>query len=217
METCLDFLSLLILVSSFVLVSSKRISSYITAFKMQSLVLAVAAGLLGIHNLFVEGLPDVLILCVFIVILKVVYIPRLLRTTYQKVEYRVEKDFFLNIPISILICAGLVLLTYFCLYNLEGILSGHLRFYFMNSLSVVLIGLFFMITRKKAIGQIVGFLVLENGMFTMALLSYGMPFIIDLGILVDLLTAVMIMGMLVFRINETFESIDINRLRKLRG
>lgn len=217
METCLDFLSLLILASSFVLVASKRISSYIAVFRVQSLILAIAAGLLGIHNMFSGGFPDVLILCAFIVILKVFYIPRLLHNAYQKVAYRVEKDFFLNIPISILICAGLVLFTYFCFYNLEGLLSGHFKSYFINSLSVVLIGLYFMITRKKAIGQIVGFLVLENGMFTMAMLSYGMPLIVDLGILVDLLTAVMIMEMLVYKINVTFSSIDINRLRKLRG
>ena len=75
-----------------------------------------------------------------------------------------------------------------------------------------------MISRKKAIGQIIGFLVIENGIFTAAILStHGMPMIVELGIFFDLFTAVMIMGLMVFRISENFDSIDINKLRNLRG
>lgn len=218
METFLDLLSVLILISAFILTATKRISSYIKAFQFQSLLLFMATFTLGIFNLVTKGFLDILILSIIIFALKVVCIPRLLQNTYTKVEYKVEKDFFINIPSSILICAALVILTYYSLYSLEGLLNSHLRFYLVNSLSVVLIGLFFMISRKKAIGQIIGFLVLENGMFTTAMLSsHGMPIIVDLGILVDLLTAVMIMGMLVFKINESFDSINIERLRNLRG
>lgn len=217
MENYLNFLTILILLSSFTLVAAKRISSYITIFRIQSLILALTAFVQGISIRATEGSFDVLILCAVIVVLKVYYLPRLLRNTYNKVDYKVEKDFFLNIPISILSCAGLVILTYFSFHTMEGIIGGQLKTYLVNSLSVVLVGLFFMMTRKKAIGQIVGFLVLENGLFTMTMLSHGMPIIVDLGILVDLLSAVMIMGVLVFRINENFDSIDINRLRKLRG
>lgn len=217
MEGSINFLTVLILLSSFALVAAKRVATYISIFRLQSMILAMTAFVQGIHTWLGEGSVDVLLLCAVIVILKVFYIPRLLRSTYYRVDYKVEKDFFLNIPISVLICAGLVILTYFSIYSIDGIISGQLKIHLINSMSVVLIGLFFMMTRKKAIGQIVGFLVLENGLFTMTMLSHGMPFIVDLGILVDLLTAVMIMGMLVFRINESFDSIDINRLRKLRG
>jgi hydrogenase-4 component E len=218
METFLDFLSVLILISAFILTATKRINTYIKAFQLQSFLLVVATLSLGIYNLVTEGSLDILFLSIVIFILKVIYIPHLLHNTYTRVEYKVEKDFFINIPSSILICAALVILTYYSLSSLEGLLSGHVKFYLVNSLSVVLIGLFFMITRKKAIGQIVGFLVLENGMFTTAMLyAHGMPIIVDLGILVDLLTAVMLMGILVFKINESFDSIDIQRLRNLRG
>ena len=75
-----------------------------------------------------------------------------------------------------------------------------------------------MISRKKAIGQIIGFLVIENGLFITALFAtQGMPFIIDMGIFVDLLSGVMIMGIMVFRINEKFDSISIDKLNNLRG
>jgi len=88
----------------------------------------------------------------------------------------------------------------------------------VNSVSLILIGLFFMISRKKAIGQIVGFLVIENGIFVTAMFAtQGMPFIVDMGMFVDLLSAVMILGIMVFKINEKFDSIDINKLKNLRG
>ena len=75
-----------------------------------------------------------------------------------------------------------------------------------------------MICRKKAIGQIVGFLVIENGLFVTAMFSTnGMPFIVDMGIFIDIITAVLIMGIIVFKINDKFDSIEINKLKNLRG
>ncbi|MDX9872739.1 MAG: hydrogenase [Clostridia bacterium] len=218
MESFLDLLSVSLLISAFGLTAAKRIRSYIKVFQLQSLLLVASTLTLGLRNFPNEGILGILFLAVVIFILKVLVIPRLLSNTYTKVEYTVEKDFFINIPSAIMICAALVILTYFTIHSLDGLLNARLKFYLVNALSVVLIGLFFMISRKKAIGQIVGFLVLENGLFATALFSAnGMPIIVDLGILIDLLTAVMLMGMLVFKINETFDSINVDRLKNLRG
>jgi hydrogenase-4 component E len=218
MQTYLYFLSTLILVSSFVLIANKRVNAYVHTFRLQSLLLALCAGVLGAHNLLHGEGFELLIVSILIVAIKVVFIPKLLKVTIQKVEYSVEKDFFLNIPVSIIICCGIFLLTYFMVSGIEGLDNADTRVYLVNSISVVLIGLFFMISRKKAIGQIVGFLIIENGLFTAAIMTTrGIPMIIELGIFLDVLTAVLIMGILVFRINENFESIDINKLKKLRG
>jgi hydrogenase-4 component E len=218
MQTYLYFLSILILVSSFVLIANKRVNAYVRTFRLQSLLLALCAGVLGVNNLLHGEGFELLIVCILIVAIKVVFIPKLLKSTIQKVEYRVEKDFFLNIPVSIIICCGIFLLTCFMVSRIEGLDDADTRVYLVNSISVVLIGLFFMISRKKAIGQIVGFLIIENGLFTAAIMATrGIPMIIELGIFLDVLTAVLIMGILVFRINENFESIDINKLKKLRG
>lgn len=218
MQTYLHFLSILILISAFVLVSNKRVNAYVLTFRLQSLLLAICAGILGFNSLLHGGNYELLIVCIVTIAIKVVFIPILLQSTIRKVEYKVEKDFFLNIPISILICCGIFLLTYFAVSGIEGLDNADTKVYLVNSISVILIGLFFMINRKKAIGQIVGLLVIENGLFTAAIMSTrGIPMIIELGIFFDVLTAVLIMGILVFRINETFESIDINKLKKLRG
>jgi hydrogenase-4 component E len=198
--------------------ANKRISSYIKTFRIQSALIALAAGILGIKSIAENGRFDVLIVCVIIIILKVIYIPRLLNKTYRNVEYTVEKDFILNIPILIIISCCIVVFSYFSMSTVEGLNAGALSVNLVNSVSVILIGMFFMISRKKAIGQIIGFLVIENGLFITAMFATdGMPLVVDIGIFVDLLSAVMILGIMVFRINEKFESIDISKLNRLKG
>ena len=218
MENYLDTLSVLILFSSFILVANKRIKSYIKTFRFQSILIAITAGIMGIKSLYDEGRFDILVVCFVIIALKVIYIPNLLHKTYDNIEYKVEKDFFYNIPLLIIVCCSLVVFSYFSISNIEGINSGTINMRVVNSVSLVLIGLFFIISRKKAIGQIVGFLVIENGLFVTAIFStHGMPFIVDIGIFIDLITAVLIMGIMVFKINEKFDSTDLNKLRNLRG
>ena len=218
MENVNQIISVLILLTSFMLMANKRIKSYIATFRLQSALIALAAGIMGVRSAISEGSFDVLVVCSIIIALKVIYIPNLLHKTYAGVEHKVEKDFFFNIPLLILICCGLVVFTYFSVSRIAGINEGAINAGVVNSVSLVLIGLFFMICRKKAIGQIVGFLVIENGIFVTAMFSTnGMPFIVDLGIFIDIITAVLIMGIIVFKINDKFDSIDINKLKNLRG
>jgi len=218
MKDYLDVLSMLILFSSLVLMANKRITSCIKTFRLQSALIAVAAGIMGFKSLYEEGTFDILVVCLIIIALKVIYIPSLLNKASANVEYKVEKNFFLNIPILILVCCALVVFSYFSISTLEGINGGQINVQVVNSVAIVLIGMFFMISRKRAIGQVVGFLVIENGLFVTAMFStHGMPFIVDMGVFIDLITAVLIMGLMVFRINEKFESIDINKLNNLRG
>jgi len=218
MSELFDTLSVLILFSSFILMANKRVKSYIKTIRIQSLLIALLAGIFGIKSIIEENRFDVLIVCLVIIAVKVIYIPNLLNKINVNVEYKVEKDFILNIPILIIVCCGLVVLSYLTISSISEINEGIINLRVVNSVSVILIGLFFMISRKKAIGQIIGFLVIENGLFISALfLTQGMPFIVDMGIFVDLLSGVMIMGIMVFKINEKFESIDINKLNNLRG
>ncbi|HEX7627473.1 MAG TPA: hypothetical protein VF354_00945, partial [Candidatus Methanoperedens sp.] len=86
------------------------------------------------------------------------------------------------------------------------------------SMSLVSIGLFIMISRKKALMQMLGILIMENGLFLGAIsLTNGMPLLVELGIFFDVLIGVLIMGILIFRINKTFESIDTDLLKTLIG
>lgn len=218
MEKYLNILSVLILISSFVLMANKRIKSYINTFRLQAILIALAAGIMGVESYSVDKRLDIFVVCVLIVGLKVIYIPNLLHKTYANIEYKIEKDFYFNIPLLIFVCSALVVFCYFCISEIGGINRGQINIQIVNAISTVLIGLFFMISRKKAIGMIVGFLVIENGLFVTTLFAtHGMPFIVDIGIFIDLITAIMIMGIMVFKINDEFDSIDINNLRNLKG
>jgi len=218
MEHYLDLLSVLMLLTAIMLVSHKRIRSYIRTFRLQAVLIAIIAGFMGMQSLVNEGSFDILVICAIIVALKVVIIPMLLHKTFANVEDVVEKDFYLNIPILILMSCVLVVFSYFTLSGISALNEGHVNLQVVNAFSVILIGFFFMISRKKAIGQIIGYLVMENGIFVTAIFStHGMPFIVDIGIFIDMITAVLIMGVMVVQINDKFDSININNLRNLRG
>ena len=215
METINLTFSAVILLSAFVLMAHKRIKSYISALRFQAFLIFAATFIAGIRNMAEEGGVDLLLVSLIIAALKIFYIPNRLHKTWACVEYTVEKDFLLNIPMLIIICCGIVVLTYFALPPIE--MDGT-RLLLVNSISLVLIGLFFIISRRKAIGQIIGLLVIENGLFITGLFaSQGMPFIVDMGVFVDLITSVLILNIMVSRINNQFATIDIDKLNNLRG
>jgi hydrogenase-4 component E len=86
------------------------------------------------------------------------------------------------------------------------------------AISLILMGAFLMVSQRRALMQIVGLLVLENGIFLAALATtFGMPLVIEIGILFDLLMGILIMGVFAFRIRDTFDHLDVTRLRRLRG
>ena len=86
------------------------------------------------------------------------------------------------------------------------------------AISVFLIGFFMMLNRRKALTQVLALLSLENGIFLAAIcLTYGMPLIVELGVFFDVLVAVLVLGILVYRIRETFESMDVSKMRRLQG
>ena len=217
--TILRLLTITVLGTAFLLVSNKRQLSYINSFRIQSLFVAAILGVISIHNTITAKQFDSMLITFGLTFwLKVVYIPNLLLRLQTKVPYKVEKDFFVNIPLSILICCGLFVLSWFVGRHIEPLNNTDAKIYFAVSLAVILIGLYFMVSRKKAIGQIIGFLTLENGIFIAAvLLTLGMPMIVELGVFFDLLTAVIIMGALIFKISDTFEHIDLNKLKNLKG
>jgi len=113
-----------------------------------------------------------------------------------------------------LLCGGMVILADSVA---QSILSGQqadapaVSRILSVSIAMMLIGLFIMMTRKKAVTQIVGLLTMENGVFLSGLsITYGMPFIVEAGIFFDILVAVLILGVFIFRINKSFESINID-------
>lgn len=203
----------LILVSTFLILGSTRLYSCVRAFGIQSFLLACVAGIVA----FSTGKNDIYIVAALTVIIKAAVIPYIFMYIIREIKVKREVELYVNVSPSLIIGGVLVVISYYLIRSIN-IISELSSFALSASMSLVSIGLFVMISRKKAIMQMLGILIMENGLFLGAIsLTYGMPLLVELGIFFDVLIGVLIMGILIFRINRTFESIDTDMLKTLIG
>jgi len=212
----IDIFAAAILVTAFLVVSSRSLVFYIRLFALQSFFLGVVALLVVLGY----GETHILIAAVLTIAVKAIAIPVVLTRVIERIQVQKEIDFSINITASLLLCGGMVILADSVA---QSILSSQqtdtpaVSRVLSVSIAMMLIGLFIMMTRKKAVTQIIGLLTMENGVFLSGLsITYGMPFIVEVGIFFDILVAVLILGVFIFRINKSFESISIDALRSLR-
>jgi hydrogenase-4 component E len=202
------------LVSAYLMVGQKALFTAIRLYGVQSLLLAVIAATIAIsqdrHDLFVTA--------VLTVTLKTFLIPWFLMRVIDRIGIHREIEPFLNVPASLLVCLGLTVVGYRVSTGFPEGGQGVGHHLIGIALSMLLIGLFLMVTRKKAITQILALLTVENAVFVVAVgVTSGMPFIVELGISFDVILAVLVLGVLVQRIVGRFESMDVSRLSKLKG
>ena len=208
-----DLCAALLLLTCFAIVAQRRLSACVDLFALQSAFLAVTAALVA----FLTGIHHIYIAALLTVIIKVIVIPRILKKVIERLNVTQELVLNVNIPPSLLICGALVILAF---YITQPIISlGFLltKDSLAISLAIVLIGFFTMIARKKAVTQVVGFLVMENGLFLGATgAAYGMPLIVELGVFFDVLVAGLIIGIFTHRLQDTFDSVDTSKLTELK-
>lgn len=213
MTDLINGLAAFILFTAFVMVSHNRMQQLVRSFAIQSIALAAFAFAVAYYT----GSEHIYIIAGLTLILKGFVIPRFLTYTIDKIHVTKEVEPLVGIPLSLLICAGLAMVAY---YVAEPIIAGAdaiARNTMAISVAVLLIGFFLMITRRKAMSEIIAILVMENGIFLGAIsITYGMPLIVEIGIFFDVLVAVLIMGMFAFRINTTFETLDTTFMRRLK-
>jgi len=215
----ITMMAALVLVLQIMMVGQRWLVTNIRAFGVQSFLLASIAATIAYFN----HAPQIYIVAALTLVFKAIFLPLVLERLVQRIEIRQEIEPFVNVPISVIVSGLLTLLAYVVAESFHrpeetaGPASlGH------NTLAVAialfLIGFFMMVNRRKALTQVLGLLCLENGLFLAAIsLTYGMPLLIELGITFDLLVAVMVLGILVYRIRETFDSMDVSKLSRLRG
>lgn len=212
----IDICAAAILVTAFLIVSSRSLVFYIRLFALQSFFLGMVALLVVLGY----GETHILIAAVLTIAVKAIAIPVVLTKVIERIQVRKEIDFSVNITVSLLLCGGMVILADSVAQSILTVQQADapaVSRVLSVSIAMMLIGLFIMMTRKKAVTQIVGLLTMENGVFLSGLsITYGMPFIVEAGIFFDILVAVLILGVFIFRINKSFESINIDQLRSLR-
>ena len=218
-DRMITMMAALVLVLQIAMVAQRWLISNIRMFGAQSFLLAAIAGTIAYFN----QAPHLYVAAILTLVLKAILVPQLLERLVAKIEIVQEIEPLINVPISVLISGGLTMVAYVVaesFHRPEERLSpaslGHNTL--AVAISLFLIGFFMMVNRRKALTQVLALLCLENGLFLAAIsLTYGMPLIVELGIFFDVLVAVLVFGILVYRIRETFASMDVSRLRKLRG
>ena len=188
----------------------------ITLLAIQSLALSTLAFYLGLSG--GEIVWHMVIVGVLTLVVKVIVLPRVLYQLVNKMAIHREVSLSVGLVPSILIGVLLVGLTYF--YVVPVLLKGiPVENQLLSvALSTVLLGCFFMTSRRSALSQLLGVIVMENGLFLSGVaVTGGMPLIIELGIFFDLLVGVMVMGLLTNQIKDTFDTLDTKFLNKLKG
>jgi hydrogenase-4 component E len=203
----------LVLLFGIILLWRRSLHAYVVAFRWQSAVLAalfVTVGYFGAD-------PDLYFVAAFFLVLKVIIIPRYLDRLEKLVGAERESQPYVNIATSLIIAGLLVLLAYVVTRPLVLASALPTRGGLPLAMGLVFVGLFVIISRKKALTQVVGFLVLENGIALLAVLgTFGIPLIVELGVFLDVLMGFLVMQVFIYHIHGTFESIDVEQLSQLK-
>lgn len=204
----------LMLVLQLLLVVQRMLLTNIRLFALQSLMLTAIAAVVAYYY----NATHIYIVAVLTLAGKVVFLPWLLTRLVRRIKIVEEIEPLLNPPTSILICFCLTLLGYLVarpFTTLDKLGNNTLAV----AIALLLTGFYLMINRRKAISQVLALLTIENGVMlaAVALTTYGMPLVVELGIFFDVMVAVMVLGILVYRIRESFASMDTSKLTQLKG
>jgi hydrogenase-4 component E len=205
--------SSLTLLLGFILLWRRGVPAYVNAFAWQSIVLAGVTAVVAHYG----RRPDLYWVAGLLLLVKGIAIPRLLRRMERRFRTERELEPYVNTATSLVVAGLLVLLGYAISRPLVTLSRLPTRGGMPLAMGLILISLFVLVSRKKAITQVIGFLMLENGLALLAVLgTYGVPLIVELGVFLDALLGFLVMQIFVYRIHETFESIDVERLSRLR-
>ncbi len=209
----IDVMAAFFLVTAIIMVGSRRMNSAIYSYIFNSLLLALVTASVA----FFTGLYHLYIAAFMALAVKSIIIPFIIFRVVDRIKMEREIEPFLSIPSSLIIAGGIIILTYYVVQPIPSmgtILTKHIL---PVSIAATLIGLFLMISRKRALLQALGLMAMENGIFLAAVgITYGMPLVVELGIFFDLVVGAIILGIFVFRMNRTFDSVSTESLERLK-
>ena len=205
-------LASLVLFSSFTLLAQTRVVSIVQAFAWQGALVAITTALvaydLGLHHLYISA--------ILTLVLKAGFIPWLLLRLIRQMGLDREVHTVEHPVVTMMIATALVIFCYYVAQPIEQMTSTITRNTIAISMAVVLLGMLMLVSRNKAVSQVVGFMSLENGLFFAAVsATHGMPMVVELGIAFDVLIAAVIFGVFFFHIRDSFDSLDVSQLSHL--
>ena len=201
------------LLLAFAMLAQRRILTLIHLYALQGLALTAStvtvAWATGQHHLYGSAALNFA--------LKVVVLPWILHRLIRRLSVKWDVETLINIPSMMLVGIALVVFAFNLALPISEFSTSIARGTLGIALACVLLSFLMMITRSKAVPQVIGFLSMENGLFFAATsATYGMPMVVELGIALDVLVGMVILGVFLFQIREQFDSLDIRHLEKLR-
>ena len=209
----LNTFAALFLLTSFAMLSQRRVVTMVNLLALQGLLLGMATLLLawrtGQGHLYLSG--------ALTLALKALFLPWLLHRLIRRLGVYWDSEPLLNISGTMLVGLLIVIFAFGLAQPITALATTTTRSAIGIAIAVVLLAFLTMITRRKAMSQVVGFLSMENGLFFGAMsATYGMPMIVELGVALDVLVAMLVLGVFFFQIREQFDSLDLHHLENLR-
>ena len=207
----INLFAAIMLLLAFAMLAQRRVLSLINLFAMQGLVLTLSTAFVAhttgqAHLWFSAGIT---------LALKVLLLPWILHRLIRQLNLQWDVEGLINIPTTMLIGIVLVILSFNVALPISQVAGTITKGTLGIALASVLLAFLMMITRSKAVPQVVGFLAMENGLFFAATsATYGMPMVVELGIALDVLVGMVILGVFFFQIRAPFDSLDLQHLEK---
>ncbi len=198
---------------SFLQLYQDRLSALINIFAMHAVVLAASVA----WQAFVQHAPHLYVTATIALLFKAFVIPMALQRIVVRLGIHREIDNVVGIGLTMLAGIGLVALSMVVMLRVTPGADPIAREDLAFALSVVLLGLLMMVTRRNAVSQVVGFMSLENGLVLAAAGAKGMPLVVEISIAFSVLIAFIVIGIFLFRIRERFDTVDVHALDKFRG
>lgn len=210
MQHAEDLLLLLALLAGFGVLGTARLSACIRAVRWQGLLLGLLPPIL--HR---DWSPHLLALAGGTIVVKAIILPRFLLWAIREARVRREEEPQVGYVASLLLGA-LGVVAGFAIAERLHLPQGQARLLVPAALATIIFGLIVLTTRRKALTQVVGYLLLENGIYLFGVTqAVHAPFLVELGVLLDVFVGVFIMGIVVFHISREFDSLDSSQLTGL--
>jgi hydrogenase-4 component E len=209
----LNTLAAVLLLLSFSMLAQRRIVTMVNLLATQGAILALATVLLAWRT----GENHLYLSAALTLALKVILLPWLLHRLIRQLGVYWDTETVINAPSTMLIGLLVVIFAFGLAQPITALASTATRSTIGIAIAVILLSFLTMITRRKAMSQVVGFLSMENGLFFGAMsATYGMPMIVEFGVALDVLVAMLVLGVFFFQIREQFDSLDLHNLESLK-
>jgi hydrogenase-4 component E len=209
----INLLAAILLLLAFAMLAQRRVLTLINLFAAQGFALASSTAIVA----FATHQPHLYWSVGLTLVLKVMLLPWLLYRLIIRLDVKWDVEGLINIPMTMLLGIVLVVFAFNLALPISQLANTVTRATLGIAMASVMLAFLMMITRRKAIPQVIGFLAMENGLFFAATsATYGMPMVVELGIALDVLVAMLILGVFFFQIREQFDSLDLQHLEKLK-